>query len=58
MVPVVLSAVLFGLVAGGALSWAVRHSDSGPSPDASCSSDTGPHRSTGSAAPNLRECSQ
>ena len=32
MVPIVLSAVLVGLVAGGGLSWTARHSDADPSP--------------------------
>ena len=31
VVPVVVSAVLIGLAAGGALSWTARHTDSGPS---------------------------
>lgn len=31
VVPVVVSAVLIGLVVGGALSWIARHADSGPS---------------------------
>jgi hypothetical protein len=33
VVPVVVVAVLIGLLAGGALSWTARHADSGPSMD-------------------------